>query len=732
VLDPQLRLSRLFAAASQVAMAFLVAQTAGVAAAGLQIFICYRREEARHAARLLAQAIEQRLPETQIFIDVDRRAIAVGENWKTKIEAAIDASDVLIALIGDRWLEIRDSEGARRLDNPDDALRLELKRALDRNILVIPALLDEARMPRADQLPPLISELVWRRGVELRHSRWDDDVGELIEELESQRQTLEQERTAREAAAQAERERVAREAAEQASREQAEREAAEREAAEQAARDHAGQEAAERQATERAKQTAAERAEREALERERAERQAAERDAAERAAAEQATREQAEQRAADREATEQAAREQAEREAGERQATERAKQIAAERAEREALERERAERQAAERDAAQREAAAREAAEQAAREQAERNILSAARPRGKAAAADAAPSARAGATAALREAKEPGASAIKEPTQRTLRSIQAVVLVVGVLLLLALFIPAYKSEIGEFFTVYAVRWFFDDPGRALASPWSAVWWEQGLYWNALALLLLPLGMVVFAVRVRSFASSRRALGFVASIGLASFVHALSQAVVPLTASAAYYFEPRLLVGAYVELIGTAIVAVGGLILIAKFGRSRRSVSPNHDPGQLSGALALAAVAGAILAAVAAFVSFAKHGAVGLYSFRAADSRGGPALADGPGVVLVPPLFIAASTLLAVVLARWQRLETGFAQGAIAGLAVYALLYYVGLLGTVIAASSWSAVRGAPFLGIMGATLVLVALLRERDRSGVFARFHRKL
>jgi hypothetical protein len=59
---------------------------------------------------------------------------------------------VLIAIIGPNWLGTQD-DGPRRLDDPDDWVRLEVEAAISRGIRVIPVLVDGARMPVETELP---------------------------------------------------------------------------------------------------------------------------------------------------------------------------------------------------------------------------------------------------------------------------------------------------------------------------------------------------------------------------------------------------------------------------------------------------------------------------------------------------------------------------------------------------------------------------------------------------
>jgi hypothetical protein len=54
------------------------------------------------------------------------------------IEKTVGSCDVLIAVIGKGWLTSCDQEGQRRLDNPEDFVRIEIATAIKRDILGIP------------------------------------------------------------------------------------------------------------------------------------------------------------------------------------------------------------------------------------------------------------------------------------------------------------------------------------------------------------------------------------------------------------------------------------------------------------------------------------------------------------------------------------------------------------------------------------------------------------------
>lgn len=147
-----------------------------------RIFISYRREETAYPAAWLFDRLRDHFDEDQIFKDVD--SIELGDDFVEVIIDAVGSCDVLLAVIGDRWLTITDEDGKRRLDNPDDFVRLEIEAALAREVRVVPILIDGAPMPRPEELPPSLAKLVRRQALELSPVRFDVDTGRLVRVLE--------------------------------------------------------------------------------------------------------------------------------------------------------------------------------------------------------------------------------------------------------------------------------------------------------------------------------------------------------------------------------------------------------------------------------------------------------------------------------------------------------------------------------------------------------------------
>jgi hypothetical protein len=194
-----------------------------------RVFVSYRRDETDFPASWLYERLALHFGREQVFKDVD--SIELGDDFAEVIATAVASCDVLLALIGTQWLTITDGSGTPRLENPDDFVRLEIEAALQRRVRVIPILVGEAHMPRADKLPPSLAKLARRQALALNPHRFEADTRRLVQAVEKtiaeQEQRREAERAAQHAAAEADRQEREGQAAEAQARRQAEQEAAE-------------------------------------------------------------------------------------------------------------------------------------------------------------------------------------------------------------------------------------------------------------------------------------------------------------------------------------------------------------------------------------------------------------------------------------------------------------------------------------------------------------------------
>jgi hypothetical protein len=149
-----------------------------------KVFISYRRDDSAGHAGRVHDRLEREFDRDLLFMDVD--AVPLGVNFVKVLSEEVAKCDVLLAVIGPNWLNARDEDGNRRLDNPHDFVRIEIGAALQRNIPVIPILLDGAKVPKPSQLPKELEELSLRNGLDVRHVSFHNDIDKLVRSLQGQ------------------------------------------------------------------------------------------------------------------------------------------------------------------------------------------------------------------------------------------------------------------------------------------------------------------------------------------------------------------------------------------------------------------------------------------------------------------------------------------------------------------------------------------------------------------
>ena len=114
---------------------------------GLRVFINYRRGPSTPYARQLYERLSARFGVENVFWDID--TIQPGVDFVDFLRRAVGSCQVMVSVIGPGWLEASDRDGRRRLDSPEDFVRVEIEAALDRSIRIIPVLVGDANVPRS-------------------------------------------------------------------------------------------------------------------------------------------------------------------------------------------------------------------------------------------------------------------------------------------------------------------------------------------------------------------------------------------------------------------------------------------------------------------------------------------------------------------------------------------------------------------------------------------------------
>lgn len=146
-----------------------------------KVFLSYRRDDSLAETRNIHDRFVNNGFE-HVFMDLP--AINPGEEWQKRIEDALGTADYVIVVIGEKWLR---DYNRHRLWAPADPVHRELLLALDGEKKVIPALLEQTTMPRAEDLPPDLRRLVRHQWKRLTSTNWDDDIATLISTVDGSR-----------------------------------------------------------------------------------------------------------------------------------------------------------------------------------------------------------------------------------------------------------------------------------------------------------------------------------------------------------------------------------------------------------------------------------------------------------------------------------------------------------------------------------------------------------------
>jgi hypothetical protein len=142
-----------------------------------RIFISYRRDDSGGQTGHLFDDLKERFGENEIFRDLED--LDPGVEYPEALNKALTDCEVMLAMIGARWSTIAEPRG-RRIDQPDDVVRMEVAKALGRKgVCVIPVLVGGAKLPLEQELPKDLRPLLRRTAFDLSDNRWDYDVNRL-------------------------------------------------------------------------------------------------------------------------------------------------------------------------------------------------------------------------------------------------------------------------------------------------------------------------------------------------------------------------------------------------------------------------------------------------------------------------------------------------------------------------------------------------------------------------
>ena len=146
------------------------------------IFINYRRSDSIDMSGRIHDHLVDHFLEDSVFRDYED--IPLGEDWELEIQRNVIAADVFLIIIGSDWLN---ETNKKRLFEPRDVLRKEIEFALAHSgsVTVIPVIVNDAKIPTKDELPPSLHKLRSHQAFFIRSDqRFYADMQLLIEGIE--------------------------------------------------------------------------------------------------------------------------------------------------------------------------------------------------------------------------------------------------------------------------------------------------------------------------------------------------------------------------------------------------------------------------------------------------------------------------------------------------------------------------------------------------------------------
>lgn len=148
------------------------------------LFISYRRADSADVTGRIYDRLLPHFGRASVFKDVD--SIPLGVDFREHLSSAVGQCRVLLAIIGRNWLAAEPGATQRRIDDAGDFVRIEIEAALERNIAVIPVLVQGASLPSVAELPASLQALSYRNAIAVRPDPdFHQDVARLIKGIEA-------------------------------------------------------------------------------------------------------------------------------------------------------------------------------------------------------------------------------------------------------------------------------------------------------------------------------------------------------------------------------------------------------------------------------------------------------------------------------------------------------------------------------------------------------------------
>lgn len=117
-----------------------------------EIFISYRSADSYHSAPLIYEGLVKVFGKAKVFLD--KGTMGAGEDFEKAVWPALRESRVFVIVIGPDWVGENLHDGTRRIDDPEDYPRREVRLALERrergDLLILPVTVNGAKHEKFD------------------------------------------------------------------------------------------------------------------------------------------------------------------------------------------------------------------------------------------------------------------------------------------------------------------------------------------------------------------------------------------------------------------------------------------------------------------------------------------------------------------------------------------------------------------------------------------------------
>jgi hypothetical protein len=143
-----------------------------------RVFISYRRRDAPGQAQLLWRYFVDRYKSKNVFFD--NEGISVGAKFSAEIEQKVRECDVLVAVIGPRWIELIKENAIEEVDH----VRMEIALALAQDKMVAPVCVGGAQRPDVKQMHWQVRPMMVHNAEVLSDPPRDAEIKRLLKSIE--------------------------------------------------------------------------------------------------------------------------------------------------------------------------------------------------------------------------------------------------------------------------------------------------------------------------------------------------------------------------------------------------------------------------------------------------------------------------------------------------------------------------------------------------------------------